>query len=140
LKSKKLVMMALTVGVLMLTLSLVGAVAANTEPPYTVHQTVSGWGRVGRTRGCATLSVLFGKDGTPHEGKKAILLTVDGESYVWEITNVRQCRNSLIVHAKPLKGHPIEAGPGWLVMRVGMHGSDCAWVIAAGRRTFFIGS
>jgi hypothetical protein len=142
LRSKKLFTMALTIGVLMLTPSIIGTVAAKV-PPENIHATVYGWGRVERTRGSASLSVGFGTAASGHEGKSYVLITFDDVTYGWEITKVKQYRSTLYVYAKSLGGHQgvgVEPGPGYLVMRVGMHGSDWAWVIAWGRRTFFIGS
>jgi hypothetical protein len=133
LNRKRLVMMALTTGVLMLTLSAIASVAA--------YGTVSGWGRVGSSSGPATLSMKAGS--LPgHEGKKFVLLTVDGITYGWEITRVRPWRDCLIVYAKSLGGHAalgVEPGPGFLVAIVKGHGSSNR-VIAFGRSTFFIGS
>jgi hypothetical protein len=143
-KSKKLVMMALTIGVLMLTLSIIGTVAAYVPPEDSIHATVCGWGRVGRTRGAACLTVGIGTL-EDHVGAKYILLEIDDDTYGWAITKVKQYRSTLYVYATSLGGHEgegvgVKPGPGYLVMRVGMHGTKWAWVIAWGRRTFFIGS
>jgi hypothetical protein len=135
-------MMALTIGVLMLTLSIIGTVAAKV-PPENIHATVYGRERVERTRGSASLSVGFGTAASGHEGKSYVLITVDDVTYGWEIAEVKQYRFTLYVYATSLGGHQdlgVEPGPSYLVMRVGMHCSDWAWVIVWGRRTFFIGS
>lgn len=123
----------------MLTLSTFGVVAAQV-PPASIHASVDGWGKVGRTRGDASLTIGFGTlDG--HQGVQYVIIEVCDSVYGWQVTKVKQCRNVLIVHATSLGGHEaadVMPGPGRLTVIVKGHGSDCSWVLAAGRKTLFM--
>lgn len=131
-RRRKISIIAITTTMLILTLSMISSVSA--------YGAVAGWGRVGRDRGEATLTIQAGSL-SGHEEVAYVLLEVNGVTYGWEITKVKECRTILVVFAKSLGGHEalgVQPGPGRLTVLVKNHGTANAWVIAGGRNTFFM--
>jgi hypothetical protein len=94
-----------------------------------------------RYRGKGSIQILTVTDGY-HGFEKpefAVLMTIDGESFAWHVTKIREKYGGkvLVVKAEP---HPLEGTitPDYPIRLWVYHNPDNPFIHVIGRRTFFI--